>query len=71
MDLNYLCILRDKGVIYVTLLERTSYSVNLTTEKYIEDIKTFIDADSKHNLSYIICHIGILKKVLSRKLLSS
>ena len=45
----------------MTLLEKISYSVNLTTEKYIMDIKTFIDADLKHNLSYIVCHIGILK----------
>ena len=38
IDLSYLCILRDKCVIYVTLLEQTSYSVNLTTEKHLVDI---------------------------------
>ena len=37
------------------------YSVKFTSQKYLVDILTFIDTDSKHNSSYIICHIGILK----------
>ena len=61
IELNCLCILRDKCVIYVTSLAKTSYYVNVATEKYFVDIKTFIDTDSKHNLIYMKCHIGILK----------
>ena len=45
----------------MALLAKTSYSVSLDTEKYFLDIKTYTDTDSKHNLSYIIDRIGILK----------
>ena len=40
---------------------KTSYSVYVATENYFVDIKAFIDTDSKHNLSFIISRIAILK----------